>query len=87
MLERIIIIILAGLGRCWIGRFRRSKLFTAKDVTEASCLLVAYQSNILENFSASFGGMEDWMCVMYNLGYVGKHWVVCDDERDSLEQF
>ena len=62
-------------------RFRRCKPFTAKNVT------VAYQRNILENFSASFRGMEDWMCFMLNLGYARKLLVVCDNKRDSLERF
>ena len=68
-------------------RFRRCKPFTAKDVTEVSCPAVAHQRNTLENLSASFGGMEDWMCFMWNLGYVREHRVVCDNKRDSLERF
>ena len=60
----IIIISLAGLGKYWIVRFRRSKLFTAKNVTEVSCPPVAYQRNILENFSTSLRDMEDWICFM-----------------------
>ena len=67
---RRIIIILAGLGRCWIVRFRRCKPFTAKDVTEVSCPPVAYQRNVLEKIQCIFprhGGLdvlhvESWVC-------------------------
>ena len=42
-------------------KYRRCKLFTAKNVTEVSCPLAAYERNILENVSASLSGMEDLM--------------------------